>query len=141
MNDKFDFFMERLLQYAFDRNIGYTLTLQLNPFTPSLALPEDNRMIINLNWHNHNEIPFSLAHEIGHVVNGDVGRLYYAPGSFGQRFERQANLTALQIILPIYIDANEGMVPNNYQTVMEQLQIPQVLENDVKLQFSKLISF
>ena len=98
-------------------------------------------MIINLNWHNHNEIPFSLAHEIGHVVNGDVGRLYYAPGSFGQRFERQANLTALQIILPIYIDANEGMVPNNYQTVMEQLQIPQVLENDVKLQFSKLISF
>ncbi|BDZ31271.1 ImmA/IrrE family metallo-endopeptidase [Lactiplantibacillus brownii] len=141
MDDKFDYFMERLLQYAFDHKIGYILTKKLDPYTPSLALPEDNRMIINLNWHNHNEIPFSLAHEIGHVVNGDVGKLYYAPGSFDKRFERQANLTALKLILPLYIDANDGLVPNNYQTVMDQLQIPQLLENDVKEQFSKLIIY
>lgn len=138
MNDKFEVFMERLLQYAFDSKIGYILTKNLEPYTPSVAVPEDNQIIINMNWHNHDEIPFSLAHEIGHFVNGDTGTLYYTSNTFMQKSEREANLRALELILPIYADINQGMVPNNYQTVMNQLQIPQCLDNDVRVQLFKM---
>lgn len=141
MDDKFEFFMEKLLQYAFDNNIGYTLVKKLDPYTPSFVAADQRHMFINMSWHNRNEIPFSIAHEIGHIVNGDVGELYYSPGSFKSRFERGANLKALELLLPIYVDANQGMIPHNYQTVMEQLQIPQCLDNDVRVQLFKLDAY
>ncbi|WP_404411660.1 ImmA/IrrE family metallo-endopeptidase [Lactiplantibacillus xiangfangensis] len=130
--------MERLLQHAYDHDIGYTLTRKLDSRTPSFAQCEKRRMFINMNWYNHDEIPFSIAHEMGHIENGDVGELYYSPGSFKSKYERAANLKALEMIFPIYVDANQGMIPHNYQTVMDQLQIPQCLENDVRAKFAKI---
>ena len=59
MDDKFDFFMEKLLQYAFDNNIGYTLVKKLDPYTPSFVAADQRRMFINMSWPS--QLPTRLA--------------------------------------------------------------------------------
>ncbi|VDG18733.1 ImmA/IrrE family metallo-endopeptidase [Lactobacillus plantarum subsp. plantarum] [Lactiplantibacillus mudanjiangensis] len=136
--NNFDDLMLSLLQYAYDHKISYTLTTKLDPYTPPVSKPENKMMIINMNWHCHEAIPFQTAHELGHIVNRDEGILYYSPGSFKHRFERAASLKALDIILPMYIAYGDGESPRNYQTVMEQLCIPGYLENDVHKKLERL---
>lgn len=126
------------MKYAFDHKIGYTLTRKVSPHAPSFSKPEKRRMIINMGWYNHAEIPFTIAHEIAHIENGDSGELYYSPGSFKHKYEREANLRALDIIMPIYLRVNDGIIPSNYQTIVEQLEIPQFMANDVRVQLIKL---
>lgn len=94
-----------LLNFAWNRGIGYTLTRELSPTTPSCALPQSNQIIINLNWHKEKELPFQIAHEIGHCLNHDVGACYYTSSS-KSKVEHQANLAALRILL-YYCDLND----------------------------------
>lgn len=53
-NDAFDY----LLNYAWDKKIGYELTRELTPDSPSAAYPEEKLVIINMNWPNEKELPF-----------------------------------------------------------------------------------
>lgn len=56
-----------LLNYATVRNINYQL-LALSPTTSSVALPKQQLIIINVNWHKPFELPFIIGHEISHVI-------------------------------------------------------------------------
>lgn len=47
--------------------------------------------MVNNRWHNKNEIPFQLAHEISHMLNGDEGSLYYCSPASHTKIERGAN--------------------------------------------------
>ena len=86
-----------LLNFAWDHGIGYVLTRELSPATPSCVSPVENTIIINMNWRNQKELPFQIAHEIAHCLNHDVGICYYTT-SMKIKTERAANLKAIQIL-------------------------------------------
>ena len=81
--------MEWLINYAFDHHIGVQLTSFLQPMTPSTSFSDYRLVVINTRWHKPNEIPFSLAHEIGHVMNGDCGVNAYTAVADTGRYKRR----------------------------------------------------
>lgn len=62
---------EYLLRYAFDHGIGYEIE-PLKSDTPPRAVVDCKLIIVNSNWYKKEEIPFTIGHEIGHIMNGDT---------------------------------------------------------------------
>lgn len=133
-------YIKRLMQYAWDNGISCVLTEKMNEYTPSSAKPENKIILINLNWHNQLEIAFQMAHEIGHVINNDEGVLYYSSFSNKSSYERNANLKALEILIPIYLDIIGDYTSNSVSPFMQAFCIPDRLENDVVNAFRNSVS-
>jgi len=133
-------YIKRLMQYAWDNGISCVLTDKMNEHTPSSAQPKNKIILINLNWYNQSEIIFQMAHEIGHVVNHDEGVLYYSSFSNKSSYERNANLKALEILIPIYLDIIGDYTSSSVFPFMQAFCIPDRLENDVVSAFRNSIS-
>lgn len=134
-----DEIITKLMQYAFDHNIGMVMTHELGDHTPSASRPDNKMIVINLNWYDKREIPFQMAHELGHVINQDEGILYYSSFSNRSSYERAANMTGLDILIPIYVDVT-GYSCDNISPFMEQFGIPAYLGGDVIKRFKKCVS-
>lgn len=93
-----DDLIQYLLDYAWEHQMGFELG-QYDPGFPSRALPEHRLLIINLNWKKQNEVPFSIAHEIGHIMNHDDGVRYYESETIKDKSEYQANVFAIKLLL------------------------------------------
>lgn len=104
--------------------------LPLDEYTPPCASATYNKIVMNKNWHNQNEIPFQLAHEIAHILNHDECDLafYHATFSSKEMIEREANLGAIKLLLPIYRDMECEMNP---VTFMKIFSIPGYLFDNV----------
>ncbi len=98
--------MEWLANYAFNHNIGYIFTHQLEADTPSSSDGQQRLVIINMEWKHKSEIPFSFAHEIGHILNGDKGINKFSAKTIGLKKEYRANLTGIDILLE-YCDKHD----------------------------------
>lgn len=133
-------YIKRLMQYAFDNGISCVLTDKMNEYTPSSAKPDNKIILINLNWHNPEEVIFQMAHEIGHVINKDEGILYYSSFSNKSSYERSANIKALEILIPMYIEIIGDYTSDSVSPFMETFCIPSRLENDVVTTFKDSIS-
>lgn len=133
MND----LMEWLANFAFDHNIGYILTHMLDSETPSTSYGEQSLVIVNMEWKNHDEIPFSFAHEIGHVLNGDKGINEYSADSISTKEEYRANLTAIQLLIT-YCHKNDIEI-NNPMTFCERFGVPTNLEYVVNLKLKEIM--
>ncbi|KRN77934.1 ImmA/IrrE family metallo-endopeptidase [Ligilactobacillus acidipiscis] len=128
-NDAFDY----LLNYAWDKKIGYELTRELTPDSPSTAYPEEKLVIINMNWPNEKELPFQLAHEITHVTNGDdtQSKLYYHTtykGKYG--VEYKANIGGIELLVPYHFAEIEPESADIDQFI-DAYAIPQYLRDYV----------
>lgn len=86
-----------LLNYAFEHGIGVVTTTDLSPDIPSTAFAAERKILINLKWKNPAEIPFSIAHEIGHILNGDDGKFMLTSVAHSKA-EHDANIVAFQIL-------------------------------------------
>lgn len=119
-----------LLNYALDNKIGVTATSLLSSDTPSLVDTKKHHIIFNTNWRNQNQLAFSLAHEISHVLNGDnsLTPLYFTPSK--AKFELQANTGAIKMLLPYYVADKEVNQLNSYD-FMKCFGIPSHLEDIV----------
>lgn len=115
-----------LLNFAFDNGIGIKWVNTLGPYTPSAANNLTKTIVINGKWHNQKELPFQIAHEIGHILNNDEGVLYYSTSSSESKIESNANATAINILID-YCTQTEIENANIYQ-FMEQFGIPSNLE-------------
>ena len=49
-----------ILNYAFSINVGFTLTDELPPDSPSFSLPQSKRVFVNMNWQNK-KAPYQTA--------------------------------------------------------------------------------
>ncbi|WP_390404471.1 ImmA/IrrE family metallo-endopeptidase [Lacticaseibacillus jixiensis] len=83
-------------------------------------------MLINMNWHNQQQVPYSIAHEIGHVQNGDAGVLYSTP--MKSRLESSADRFEVGLLVPIYHENIDREFVNT-RRFMDSLHIPDCLEN------------
>jgi Zn-dependent peptidase ImmA (M78 family) len=123
-----------LLNVAFDNGINIVWTDQLAPDKPSCAMPNQNTIIVNNRWRNQDEIPFQLAHEIGHMLNEDEGVLYYCSPASHTKVECGANDKAIDLILNYCVVNDEPT--NNYADFMYCYGIPYSLEENVKRRYA-----
>lgn len=131
MNDLITF----LINYGFDRGISSTLTEKLAPDFPSCAY--GHKVLINMNWHNEWEIPFSFAHELGHLINHDPGINYYHSPTVHMKSEFEANKTAIDILIN-YCQKNDLQFYNSIK-FCDVLGVPTELEYIVELKLRKLM--
>lgn len=88
-----------LINYALQHDIGVIITDKLKPYTTSQADISTRQIIINENWHRPSEVPFMIAHEIAHILNEDVGIVYYSSFANKTKVEHSANIKAIEILL------------------------------------------
>ena len=77
-----------LFNYAFDNDIGYVF-YKTNPRYPSLAWKWKREIAINMNWHNQDEVPFTIGHEIGHVMLGGPNTKQLCCIAYGTQIEEE----------------------------------------------------
>jgi Zn-dependent peptidase ImmA (M78 family) len=127
MND----ILDDLFQYIDSLGIKARL-MYLNPFTPSACNPHTKRIAVNMNWYNRAELPFQVAHEIGHILNeDDACILYYSTDVSKSKIEHAANSKALDILIPRYFrdcDYENANVAN----FMNELAVPTRMEEEAK---------
>lgn len=101
MQIKDDELEQSLLNYAFDHKMKYKLTTELTPYAPSFTEMQTGTIVINMNWHDSAEIPFQIAHETAHVLNGDKP-LYFPTEVSKSKIEIKANIRGIEILMPYY---------------------------------------
>ena len=119
-----------LLNFAYDHHIGYTLIHDYNSGWPSFASPDDNMILINMDWYKKNDVPLIIAHEIGHMLDEDSCYLYDESTPAQLKSENRANLKAIDLLLN-YCNDND-IEFDNYMTFLQQFNIPLKYEIVVK---------
>lgn len=118
-----------LLNYAFDNGINYILTDQISSDVPSCAIPSKNTIIINTRYGNRKELPFTIAHEISHILNNEVDTLYFTGFSNHSKIEMRANRQAIKLLLEYCNCHDLSFEPVQF---LENFGIPGTFEDLVK---------
>lgn len=118
-----------LLNYAFDKGINYIITDQLNEDVPSCAIPNKSTIIINSKYGKPTELPFTIAHEIGHVLNGEADILYFSGFNNHSKIEMRANRRAVKLLLEYCNCHDLALEPAKFA---ETFGIPSSFEDMVK---------
>lgn len=116
-----------LMNYALDHNISCIFN-KLNADIPSCAIPDKRTIIINTNG-DANTLPFTIAHEIAHVLDDDTGILYYQSYSSHMKFEHAANKKAIAILMQYCQENNIAL--ESYIAFAERFGIPGTLFDTV----------
>lgn len=128
-----DEIMEWLCKFAYDHNIEVTIdNVHFSSSVPSSCFGK--HVIINMNWDNEEEIPFIFAHEIGHVLNGNGGVLYYSTITSQTKIESAANDKAIELIIEYGQEIDE--LPADYITFMQSYHIPAFLDDKVRQRYN-----
>ena len=126
-----------LINYGFGRGISSTLTEELPPDFPSSASSKYQKVLINMNWRNKWEVPFSFAHELGHIMNRDTGIRYYESETVKDKSEYQANLFGIRLLLQFC--KRNGFAFDNSVKFCEVFGIPIELEYIVNLKLKEIM--
>ena len=118
-----------LLNYAFDKGINYIITDQLNEDVPSCAIPNKSTIIINSKYGKPTKLPFTIAHEIGHVLNGEADVLYFSGFNNHSKIEMRANRQAIKLLLEYCNCHDLSFEPVQF---LENFGIPATFEDLVK---------
>jgi hypothetical protein len=86
-----------LLNYAFDHDIATEIVPLPKHFVPR-SIPDRRLIIINSTLSNKPIYPFMIGHEIGHIMNGDNGVLYFQCATARYSTEHEADLYSLKLI-------------------------------------------
>ncbi|MFD1411118.1 M48 family metalloprotease [Lapidilactobacillus gannanensis] len=122
-----DDLLNKLLNYAMEHGIGYCIE-SFSPEIPPLVDTERHLIILNSNWQNQKELSMQVAHEIGHVINGDVGTLHYSPCSDSSA-EADANRYAIKLLVFMYFE-DIDQEDTNEEQFMDDLAIPAWLKDE-----------
>lgn len=93
-----------LLKVATNHHIDVQWAGVLSSYTPPACRCDTRIVCMNLNWHRKEEIPFQLAHELSHIINGDSGDACFYNASFTGKasVEYKANVGAVKLLVPFY---------------------------------------
>lgn len=118
--------LSRMINVALDDHIGVIIQAMKTPFSAPMSDCNSRMVLINSIWHQPRELPFQLAHEIGHIENGDVGILKYSP--YEGRMEMAANLYGLGLLVPAYFEEVD-QENANVDVFMDALALPSFLHD------------
>ncbi|MBP2058942.1 Zn-dependent peptidase ImmA (M78 family) [Lactobacillus colini] len=123
---------DALLTFAKNHGISPVL-ISVDPYYPSVSLKQSRKIIINTNWHNESEIPFSIGHEIGHLMLDDRGVIYLKSFAGKCSEEKPADLYALKLIYDY--SKNRGDYFEDPGTFMQCYGIPERMAEATKALF------
>lgn len=125
--------LTKVLGYAYDHGIAMEVHTDLPADWPSVSVPSKHAIMLNLNWGRRDEVSFMAAHEIGHVLNKDSGRMYYDNNRVKSDTERDADRTAIRVLYDICKE-DEDFDPAFFNPVqfMESFKIPACYANFVR---------
>lgn len=97
--ENYDKLMTYLMNYAmFEHKIGVEFTDKLPPFAPPISYNKPGKLIImNAKWLYPMQIPFLLAHEIGHVLHENE-KFYHLSSINTAKGEASENLFAIKLL-------------------------------------------
>ncbi|WP_367365893.1 ImmA/IrrE family metallo-endopeptidase [Pediococcus parvulus] len=92
------------LNYAFDHGVKSQQVTNFTPYMPSFTDTKTETIMINMNWHDPEQLPFQIAHETSHVLNGDKSNqpLYFPTATSKSKIEVAASSRAISILIPYY---------------------------------------
>lgn len=124
-----------LLKIATKHHIDVQWAGVLSSYTPPACRYDTRIVCMNLNWHRKRELPFQLAHELSHIINGDPGDACFYDSSFTSKssIEYKANVGAVKLLVPFYCQEThrENINICNFQHTYD---IPNYLGNVVREQ-------
>lgn len=122
--------IQQLLKIADEMEVRVEWCNLFDSYTPPASSTKYRSIVMNMNWHKTNEIIFQLAHELSHIINHDSCEMafYHASYSSHERIEREANIGAIKLLLPIYKEMTNQM---NIVDFMEKFSIPHYLFDNV----------
>lgn len=97
--------LQWLMNYCLDNDIGVVYKNDLPSTAPSDSWCNPKLVIFNGNYYKENEKPFMLAHEIGHVIEGNP-EFYHLAYLGREKGEFSANRFAINL-LRIYCLEND----------------------------------
>lgn len=125
MNEEYQELFNQVLDYARRHGVGFILTKELQPDTPSASDPAKSLVVINMCWRDQNQLPYVAAHEIGHCLDGDDSSiLYFTTTANHSKYEYHANKKAFEILLPLTIDGDCQPDQINVVDWMDNMHIP-----------------
>lgn len=74
---------------------------------PTCSDPQNNTVFINLDEVAEKNMSFSIAHEIGHLINRDNGTVYRTSDKNRDAMEEDANIFAIKLVLSYYTQINK----------------------------------
>ncbi|MYV16395.1 ImmA/IrrE family metallo-endopeptidase [Lactobacillus rossiae] len=122
--------LEYLNRLAADNQIKIFWLNQLHEFTTPACDTQTRKIVMNPNWHNANQIPFQLAHEIAHVLISDNSDriLYFSSAANHSKIEMEANKKAVELLIPEYLEyADPANI--NANDFVDQFSVPHFLSN------------
>lgn len=128
--------INNISQVATEHDILITWINGLAPTTPSVC-DGKNVILMNINYHPINELPFILCHEIAHCLHQDGHYLTLAQrqniNAIDYHSEGKANQLALKILLKTYKEVfNQNDNEINLYSFMKYLVIPAKLEQELR---------
>lgn len=128
-----------LQAYATDNNILCKF-FYAGPRDPSLVFKVSRRIGINMNWYNQDEIPFSLGHEIGHMMidEPDV-RSEFTGYKVEVGEEKAANIFSLHLLYDY--SCRRGDDFQEPGPFMQAYEIPFDLEEETCKMFSEYLNY
>ena len=127
MNEARDYLLERAEEYHIAVKWKH-----FSPTTPPGSSYEYRRVVMNLDWHRPEELIFQLAHELAHVIHGDIGDVVFYHASFTgkESIEYKANVGAVELLVPFYCQGTEIQCVNS-ANFMQSFHVPHYLSSVV----------
>ena len=140
MYDESSSIISYLLDIADRHDIKCFWPTALSPNTPPTALPSNNCIVMNDNWHDKKAIPFQLAHEMAHILKNDNSNwIRYYQGTYRgeNKLEYETNRIAIKLLLS-YFDTDT--ICYNPIRFMQAFAIPSHLESIVNEELNSFCS-
>ncbi|MBS9335362.1 ImmA/IrrE family metallo-endopeptidase [Fructobacillus sp. M1-13] len=116
-----------LSDYARKKGYHIEWTYDLDPHTSSVADIQSKSIIMNGNWYRKNQLPFILAHEIGHLLTCNKQEAYISNGTLMKNdYEHNAQIISINLLLPYYIES-KSVEQINIKDFMVVFDIPTYL--------------
>lgn len=122
---KTDELIAYLVNWGFDHGFGVTFTDQLPASLAGFSSQKDKAVWINTSWRNKPEYGFVVAHEMGHLIDGDEGINRYSSPSLSIKNEYAANVYGVKLIKNYA--SRQDIEINNRTAFCQTFGIPLVL--------------
>jgi Zn-dependent peptidase ImmA (M78 family) len=123
-----------LLNFAFDHDISVEMVPLPKDFVPR-TVPDRRLIILNSTLSDRPIYPFMIGHEIGHIMNGDTGVLYFQCATARYSTEHEADLYSLKMIFDY--SQHRGEAFSTPLKFIQEYGIPLKMENAAAVLFAQ----
>ncbi|WP_338753205.1 ImmA/IrrE family metallo-endopeptidase [Leuconostoc mesenteroides] len=131
--------IEKILEEYKRNDVIVLEATSLSPDVPDIADLISRQVVINTNSKYQAQLPFRLAHELMHIINGDQNThrmVAYHNYDISNPHEIKANQEAIEFLFNRYSSENNEL---NWISFMNMYGVPSFMENKVKFLIENML--